>query len=106
MSFKIIKFGGSSIADAEKIQHVAGIIENTKKNSELAIVVSAFGGVTDAIKTVAESAAIGKDIDVIFDSLVTCFSNRRTDPIGNDLDASSFLSLINVNSVLPPPTST
>ena len=44
MSFKIIKFGGSSIEDAEKIQHVAGIIEDTIKNSELAIVVSASGG--------------------------------------------------------------
>ena len=71
MSFKIIKFGGSSIADAEKIQHVAGIIEDTEKNSELAIVVSAFGGVTDAIKTLAESAAAGEDIDSTFDSLVT-----------------------------------
>jgi len=68
---KILKFGGSSIADAGKIQHVAGIIEDTKKNSELAIVVSAFGGVTDAIKTLAESAAAGKDIDSTFDSLVT-----------------------------------
>ena len=75
MSFKIVKFGGSSIADAEKIKHVAGIIEDTKKNSELAIVVSAFGGVTDAIKTLAETAAVGKDIDVIFDSLVI----RHTD---------------------------
>ena len=71
MSFKIIKFGGSSIEDAEKIQHVAGIIEDTIKNSELAIVVPAFGGVTDTIKTLAESAAAGKDIDVTFDSLVT-----------------------------------
>ena len=35
MSFKIIKFGGSSIEDAEKIQHVAGTIEDTIKNSEL-----------------------------------------------------------------------
>ena len=66
----ILKFGGSSIADAVKIRHVAGIIEDTIKNSELAIVVSAFGGVTDTIKTLAENAAAGKNIDATFDSLV------------------------------------
>ncbi|SVD48234.1 uncharacterized protein METZ01_LOCUS401088, partial [marine metagenome] len=71
MSIKIVKFGGSSIADTEKIHHVAGIIENMKKTSDIAIVLSALGGVTDTIKTLAESAAAGKDIDVTFDSLVT-----------------------------------
>ena len=38
----ILKFGGSSIADAVKMRHVAGIIEDTIKNSEMAIVLSAF----------------------------------------------------------------
>tara|TARA_B100001750_G_scaffold34458_1_gene24304 strand:+ start:640 stop:3063 length:2424 start_codon:yes stop_codon:yes gene_type:complete len=66
----ILKFGGSSIADADKIRHVAGIIEGRKNNSELAIVISAFGGVTDTIKTLAEYAAVGKNIDATFDSLV------------------------------------
>ncbi|GIS72744.1 MAG: hypothetical protein CM1200mP10_23210 [Candidatus Neomarinimicrobiota bacterium] len=65
----ILKFGGSSIADADKIRHVAGIIEGRKNNSELAIVISAFGGVTDTIKTLAEYAAVGKNIDATFDSL-------------------------------------
>ena len=51
----ILKFGGSSIADAVKIRHVAGIIEDTIKNSEMAIVLSAFGGVTDTIKKLAEN---------------------------------------------------
>ena len=66
----ILKFGGSSIADADKIRHVASIIEGRKNNSELAIVISAFGGVTDTIKTLAEYAAVGKNIDATFDSLV------------------------------------
>ena len=71
MSIKIVKFGGSSIADTEKLHHVAGIIENMKKTSDIAIVLSALGGVTDTIKTLAESAAAGKDIDSTFESLVT-----------------------------------
>ena len=59
----ILKFGGSSVADAEKIRHVASIIKNHSNNGKLAIVVSAFGGVTNTINSLAESAASGKKID-------------------------------------------
>jgi len=66
----ILKFGGSSVADAEKIRHVASIIKNHSNNGKLAIVVSAFGGVTNTINSLAESAASGKKIDRDFDALV------------------------------------
>ena len=51
MTVKILKFGGSSIADADKIQHVSGIIKYAKKYSEVSIVVSALAGVTNSLKT-------------------------------------------------------
>ena len=51
MTVKILKFGGSSIADADKIQHVSGIIKDAKKYSEVSIVVSALVGVTNSLKT-------------------------------------------------------
>lgn len=70
MSLKILKFGGSSVADANKIKHVAGIIADSKKSNELAIVMSAFGGVTDTIKSLAETASKGKNIESTFDSLI------------------------------------
>ena len=37
MALKIIKFGGSSIADSEKIRHVASIVRDKKSRDELAI---------------------------------------------------------------------
>jgi len=44
---KVLKFGGSSVANAENIQKVAAIvIANTEK---MVVVVSALGGVTDAL---------------------------------------------------------
>ena len=71
----ILKFGGSSIADAVKIRHVAGIIEDTIKNSEMAIVLSAFGGVTDTIKKLAENAAAGKNCQKYACAIVKTASN-------------------------------
>ena len=70
MALKIIKFGGSSIADAEKIRHVASIVRDKKSRDELAIVISALGGVTDTLKDLAETVASDKPKDPMFDSLV------------------------------------
>jgi len=69
MTVKILKFGGSSIADADKIRHVSGIIKDAKKYSEVSIVVSALAGVTNSLKTMAETAASGKHFDSSFHSL-------------------------------------
>ena len=70
MALKIIKFGGSSIADAEKIRHVASIIRDKKSRNEIVIMISALGGVTDTLKDLAETAASDKPKDPMFDSLV------------------------------------
>lgn len=48
MAFIVQKFGGSSVADAERIYRVAGIIADTyKKGDDLVVVVSAQGDTTD-----------------------------------------------------------
>ena len=70
MALKIIKFGGSSIADSEKIRHVASIVRDKKSRDELAIVISALGGVTDTLKNLAETVASGKPKDPILTSLI------------------------------------
>jgi aspartokinase/homoserine dehydrogenase 1 len=44
---KVLKFGGSSVANAENIQKVAGIL--IQNNEPHIVVVSALGGVTDAL---------------------------------------------------------
>ena len=46
----IVKFGGTSVANAQRIAGVADIISKLKKeNKKLGVVVSAFGGVTDEL---------------------------------------------------------
>ncbi|MDP2585937.1 MAG: bifunctional aspartate kinase/homoserine dehydrogenase I [Candidatus Levybacteria bacterium] len=55
---KILKFGGSSVANAENIRKVIQIIsESSKKVKDLIIVVSALGGVTDNLIKIASLAS-------------------------------------------------
>ena len=47
----VLKFGGSSVANADNIRQVIQIIQNTlnTRNNQLIVVVSALGGVTDEL---------------------------------------------------------
>ncbi len=70
---KVLKFGGSSVAHAENIKKVIQIIiQSFKKNKDLIIVVSAFGGVTDKLIKIAylaseKNSAYKKLLKDIFD---------------------------------------
>lgn len=47
---KVLKFGGTSVGNAERISQVINIIEDyNSKNIKIAVVFSAFGGVTDQL---------------------------------------------------------
>ncbi|MEM7583727.1 MAG: bifunctional aspartate kinase/homoserine dehydrogenase I [Acidobacteriota bacterium] len=54
---KILKFGGSSLATAERIRSVTRIVAAARSEGPLAVVVSAFGGVTDALIAAADTAS-------------------------------------------------
>ncbi|MBT3663768.1 MAG: aspartate kinase, partial [Candidatus Marinimicrobia bacterium] len=70
MKVKILKFGGSSISNADRIRNVEGIIrQKLNENEPLAVVVSAHGGVTNKLVTLAESAAKGQDVSSLFQDL-------------------------------------
>jgi aspartokinase/homoserine dehydrogenase 1 len=56
---KILKFGGSSVATPERIGAVTGIVADAARAGPCAIVVSALGGVTDALVEAATAAARG-----------------------------------------------
>lgn len=57
---KVMKFGGSSVSSPERIKAVIRIIkENYQGSPNLAIVVSAFGGVTDELIKIGQLAAKG-----------------------------------------------
>ena len=52
---KVLKFGGSSVANSERIREVKKIIGS--ESLPVVVVVSAFRGVTDTLKDLSESAA-------------------------------------------------
>ena len=58
----VMKFGGSSVANAERIKHVASIIKAYKEKRP-AVVLSAMGDTTDHLLEAADLAVTGK-VDV------------------------------------------
>ena len=50
MKILVMKFGGTSVANLERIRNVASIIEREHKNYKLVIVLSAMAGVTDDLQ--------------------------------------------------------
>lgn len=56
MGLVVQKYGGSSVADTDKIRHVAGrVIECKKKGNDVVVVVSAMGDTTDDLIALAKS---------------------------------------------------
>ena len=53
---KVLKFGGTSVGSVENLRNVKRIIDSNQ-NEDLIVVVSAFGGITDKILTMAKTAA-------------------------------------------------
>ena len=56
----VMKFGGTSVADAACLRHVAGIITGADADAPLIVVVSALDGVTDQLVACAADAARGQ----------------------------------------------
>ena len=48
-----MKFGGTSVADIDKIKNVAKIIANQRETADVAVVVSAMGKTTNALTNLA-----------------------------------------------------
>ncbi|MEM8521042.1 bifunctional aspartate kinase/homoserine dehydrogenase I [Flavobacterium sp. PL12] len=58
---KVLKFGGSSVANAQNIKLVIDIIVNSAKDEKLIVVVSAFSKVTDLLQLASRKAAAGDE---------------------------------------------
>ncbi|MDG1279468.1 MAG: bifunctional aspartate kinase/homoserine dehydrogenase I [Algoriphagus sp.] len=58
---KIIKFGGSSVANHDNIKRVFSILQEKLKRSEIAVIFSAFGGVTESLLEIARLAREGDE---------------------------------------------
>ena len=58
----VLKFGGSSVADSERMLHVAKLVKKFRdEGSRVAVVVSAMGNMTDDLLALASDVATEKD---------------------------------------------
>lgn len=83
MSMKVLKFGGSSVAKPERIQSIANIIKGYP--SDITIVFSAFGGVTDQLIEMATLAASG---DEQYKTVLTAIRDRHVDAVTELIEPS------------------
>jgi aspartokinase/homoserine dehydrogenase 1 len=74
---RVLKFGGTSLANAERFNQVADIVINNKQQSQIALVLSAPAGVTNNLVAVVEKTSKGLsaesnliDIQRIFADLI------------------------------------
>jgi aspartokinase/homoserine dehydrogenase 1 len=58
---KVLKFGGSSVSSSENINKVIAITKESTYNDNVAIVVSALGGVTDILLETGSLACAGDE---------------------------------------------
>ena len=78
---KVLKFGGSSLADAPRYLRVTEISMDTHQTDGAAVVLSAPKGVTNALSLLCEQAAGGEDFQPLLDKL-----NDTVSGIANSLN--------------------
>jgi aspartokinase/homoserine dehydrogenase 1 len=86
---KILKFGGTSVANSKNIAQVASIVSNV--NEKNVVVVSALGGVTDLLLEALDIAASG---DSNFVDTLKKIEERHLEPIRASIPAQSQSSSI------------
>ena len=60
MSLIVMKFGGTSVGDADRIRQAASIVkEHAQRGNQVVVVVSALSKVTDLILKVLDAARMG-----------------------------------------------
>lgn len=74
---QVLKFGGSSVAKPERIQQIIAILTDYyKRGDKFTVVFSAFGGVTDSLIEMSQTAEKG---DEAYREMVETFSQRHID---------------------------
>lgn len=68
---KVLKFGGTSLGNADRVLAVAEIIQAAATDCRLGIVVSAVGGVTDLLIGSTDAVLQGKPIEPFVDRFLT-----------------------------------
>ena len=94
-----LKFGGTSVANAQNIKLVIDIVQKKSKEDKLAVVVSAFSGVTDLLLDASKKAA---QKDKSYREIIHLIEKKHKDAIDELIPLSEqneLLSVIN-NAVL------
>ncbi|MEL7586503.1 MAG: bifunctional aspartate kinase/homoserine dehydrogenase I [Prolixibacteraceae bacterium] len=73
---KVLKFGGTSVGSAENIRRVKKIVES--QDSDLVVVVSALGGITDKILNASKMAVLGTEY---FNTEITSVRERHQEVV-------------------------
>jgi len=75
---QVLKFGGTSVANAENIKKVISIVADTVKKEKSIVVVSALGGVTDLLLDASMLAAAG---NLVYLEKIELIEKRHNDCI-------------------------
>jgi len=60
---RVLKFGGTSLADGRRIRHVARLVRRAAKRRRVIVVASAMAGVTDRLCGLIEDAVAARPVD-------------------------------------------
>ncbi len=100
---KVLKFGGSSVANSENIQKVLAIVKRESKNEKVAVVVSAFGKTTDqlisagnkALKNIADAKETLETIKELHDRIITDLITTHKKEVSSEV-AGLFKKLVSI----------
>ena len=91
---QVLKFGGSSVANGENINKVVALVQEALKKDSTILVVSALGGITDALLQAGQLAAAG---DETYKEKLQVVEHRHLDTVKSIIPLtrqSSVLSLV------------
>ena len=88
---KVLKFGGTSVANAENIKLVLSIIDEKARDEKLIVVVSALSKVTDLLQLASQKAAAG---DENFKVILTDLEKKHVDVLKDLIPISEQSSLL------------
>jgi len=104
---RVLKFGGTSLANAERFNQVADIVINNHQQSQIALVLSAPAGVTNNLVAVVEKTSHGLsaqenlvDIQRIFAELIRGLKNTYAEFADNLLKTVFEQELLNLSNLL------
>jgi aspartokinase/homoserine dehydrogenase 1 len=89
---KVLKFGGSSVANADNIKKVVNILQK-EENKNSVVVVSALGGVTDLLIQAGAAASKGKET---YRDILLQLEKRHLDTTKNLLPVTSQSSCLSI----------